>query len=185
VAREITKTAGTVMRARAIKIMRETTRNSIIKFCGVLVASAALAAPALAESGDDDKFNPNMTSCEMVYNLSGWSVGYSTSKGEGRITCSNGQKAEVTIVSKAGGLTVGKSKIVGGIGRFTPVQKIDELFGSYAKAEAHAGAGDSAKAAVVTKGEISLTLAGQGQGVDLGVAIGNFVIKPVVTPTSK
>jgi hypothetical protein len=88
-------------------------------------------------------------------------------------------------VSKAGGLTVGKSKIVGGIGRFTPVQKIDELFGSYAKAEAHAGAGDSAKAAVVTKGEISLTLAGQGQGVDLGVAIGNFVIKPVVTPKSK
>ena len=30
----------------------------------------------------------------------------------------------------------------------------------------------------MTKGEVSLALAGTGQGWDLGVAFGNFVIEP-------
>jgi hypothetical protein len=34
----------------------------------------------------------------------------------------------------------------------------------------------SAKAQVVTKGEVSLALSGTGSGWDLGVAVGNFII---------
>ena len=41
---------------------------------------------------------------------------------------------------------------------------------------AAAGAGKSAHAQVVTKGDISLALSGKGEGWDLGIAFGNFVI---------
>src|SRR5262245_47938301 len=70
--------------------------------------------------------------CEMKFNLKGWSAIYKTSKGEGTITCDNGQAAKVTIKAKGGGITFGKSEIVGGTGKFSEVRSIDELFGSYA-----------------------------------------------------
>ena len=53
---------------------------------------------------------------------------------------------------------------------------IDELLGSYAAAEAHAGAVKSAKAQVMTKGEVSLALSGTGRGWDLGIAFGKLTI---------
>jgi hypothetical protein len=57
------------------------------------------------------------------------------------------------------------------------VRDIREVLGSYATAEAHAGAVRSSKAQVMTKGEVSLALAGTGRGWDLGVAFGKFVIE--------
>ncbi|HRJ79899.1 MAG TPA: sigma 54-interacting transcriptional regulator, partial [Planctomycetota bacterium] len=45
-----------------------------------------------------------------------------------------------------------------GVGEFSGVDDIRELIGGYASAEAHAGAGRSAKGQVVTKGEISLAM---------------------------
>ena len=53
---------------------------------------------------------------------------------------------------------------------------IDGLFGAYARAGAHTGAGESVQAMVVSKGEVSLALSGTGTGVDLGISVGNFVI---------
>ena len=124
-----------------------------------------------------DPFDPKLIKCGLVYNLKGWSILIASSKGEGKITCSNGASAMVTLKSFSGGLTVGKSEIIGGKGSFSKVREIDELFGAYAKAEAHLGAGQSAGAAVVTKGDISLSFSGRGTGVSLGIAIGNFVIR--------
>lgn len=119
------------------------------------------------------------TVCRMTFTLSGWSAFYKTAHGTGRITCDNGQSARVKVSAKGGGLTFGRSKIREGIGRFTEVENISELFGSYGQGEAHAGAGKSAEASVVTKGEVSLTLTGKGTGVNLGVSFGKFSIEKV------
>ena len=127
----------------------------------------ALAQPASAGS----------TKCQMTYSLAGWSAGYSTASGGGTITCDNGQSSRVSLRAKGGGLTAGKSKIVNGSGTFSEVADISELFGSYASAEAHAGAGGSSAAQVVTKGTVSLAFSGSGKGVDLGVTFGEFVIE--------
>jgi hypothetical protein len=64
-----------------------------------------------------------------------------------------------------------------GVGEFSGVQGINDILGSYASAEAHAGAVKSAQGQVVTKGEVSLALSGTGDGWDLGIAFGKFTIK--------
>ena len=116
-----------------------------------------------------------MTKCTIDFHLSGWSAFYKTASGSGTITCNNGQKAAVHISSKGGGLTAGKSEI-SGHGSFTEVSSINELFGSYATTEAHAGAGPAKAAQVMTKGPVSLEFTGSGEGVDLGFSFGGFTI---------
>lgn len=128
----------------------------------------SLPAPSAAAADID---------CEMRFELSSWSIFYKRSSGSGTISCNNGQRMAVKIEARGGGLSFGKSKISDGVGEFSGVQDISELIGGYASAEAHAGAGRSAKGQVVTKGEVSLALSGTGKGWDLGVAFGSFVIK--------
>ena len=43
--------------------------------------------------------------------------------------------------------------------------------------EAHAGAVRSSKAQAMTKGEVSLALAGTGKGWDVGISFGKFVLE--------
>jgi hypothetical protein len=136
----------------------------------LLLAVPALLLPALPVRAAE-------IDCEMRFNLSGWSVFYKRSSGTGTITCNNGQSMRVKLEARGGGLSVGKSRIENGVGEFSGVRDISELLGSYASAEAHAGAGASAKGQVVTKGEVSLALSGTGKGWDLGVAFGNFRIE--------
>ena len=139
-----------------------------------LIIAASLACAALPSTahaaGEID--------CKLKFSMSGWSAFYKTSSGEGTVTCDNGQNMAVRISTKGGGLTFGKSRIDDGIGEFTGVYNIREVLGGYAAAEAHAGAGRSTKAQVVTKGSVSLALAGKGSGWDLGVSFGSFVIEP-------
>jgi len=113
----------------------------------------------------------------MKFSLQGWSAFYKSASGQATIRCDNGQSARVSIHAKGGGLTVGMTKVVDGTGRFTPVADISEVFGTYGAAEAHAGMGASSDAQVVTKGNVSLALAGSGEGVNLGVSFGKFVIE--------
>jgi hypothetical protein len=115
--------------------------------------------------------------CTMTFNMSGWSAFYKQSKGTGNIKCSNGESAHVTMVAKGGGLTVGKSTIENGYGEFSSVHNLGDILGTYASAEAHAGAVKSANAQVMTKGEVSLALSGKGEGWDLGIAFGKLVIE--------
>ena len=137
--------------------------------CAALPLLIALA-PAAQAAGNVD--------CKLRFNLEGWSAFYKTAKGTGTITCDDGSSLPVSISAKGGGITFGKSKIENGVGEFSGVSSIRETLGTYAAAEAHAGAVKSSKAQVMTKGEVSLALAGTGQGWDLGVAFGNFVIEP-------
>jgi hypothetical protein len=115
--------------------------------------------------------------CEMKFSMSGWSAFYKRADGTGTVTCDNGQSATVRLQARGGGLSAGKSSIENGHGDFSSVKNIDEIFGNYASAEAHAGAVKSTKAQVVTKGEVTLALTGTGRGWDLGVAFGKLTIK--------
>lgn len=135
-----------------------------------LALVAVFAAPVAQAGGSID--------CRMTFDMAGWSIFYKTASGTGTVTCDNGQSRTVSLSAKGGGITVGKSRIVGGIGEFSGVRSIDEVFGSYAAAEAHAGAAKSSKAQAMTKGDVSLALAGKGQGWDLGIAFGRFTIAP-------
>jgi hypothetical protein len=127
------------------------------------------AASSTAFAGD--------TKCTMKFGMSGWSAFYKTAEGKGTITCSNGQSLRVKLRAKGGGLTVGKSTITDGKGEFTSISGgIPELLGTYIQAEAHAGATNSVQANVMTKGEVSLSLAGKGKGWDLGIAFGTLQI---------
>jgi len=115
--------------------------------------------------------------CDISYNLSGWSLFYKTASGNGTIRCENGSTIPVTIKVRGGGLTVGKSKIVNGKGSFTGAYTVNDLLGTYAAVGAHAGAVRSSGAQVMTKGDISLALAGTGEGWDLGVDGTAFTIE--------
>ena len=115
--------------------------------------------------------------CKLKFTMSGWSAIYKRADGTGTITCNNGQSMNVKLAARGGGLSAGKSTIRNGVGEFSGVQSINDVLGSYASAEAHAGAVKSAQGQVVTKGEISLALSGTGDGWDLGIAFGKFTIK--------
>jgi len=134
----------------------------------LLAAMLATAAPSARAIGPVD--------CKLHFSMSGWSAFYKTMSGSGTISCDNGQSMAVDIRSKGGGITFGKTRIENGVGEFSGVRDIHDIPGTYGAAEAHAGTGKSAHAQVVTKGDISLALAGKGEGWDLGVAFGNFII---------
>ncbi len=136
---------------------------------GALLLAAIGLAPSAHAAGNID--------CELRFNLSGWSIFYKTATGSGTITCDNGASIPVKIRAKGGGLTVGKSTVSDGRGKFTGAYSLNDLLGTYGGAEVHAGASRSSNAQVVTKGDISLALAGTGRGWDLGVGFGKFVIE--------
>jgi len=114
--------------------------------------------------------------CTMRFSLSGWSVIYKHTSGKGVVTCKDGQTMKVKIESHGGGLTAGKSRIDNGIGNFSDIIKITDVLGTYAQADASAGAVKSGTAQVLTKGQVSLAPSGAGQGIDLGVSIGGMTI---------
>ena len=135
---------------------------------GLALAASALMPVVAHASGPLD--------CELRFNMQGWSAFYKTAEGEGTVTCSNGERLPVRITSRGGGITFGKSRIDNGRGEFSGIYNIRDVLGGYAAAEAHAGAGKSSKAQVVTKGSVSLALTGTGSGWDIGVSVGNFVL---------
>lgn len=117
-------------------------------------------------------------SCTLTYNISGWSFLYKEYKGIGLVSCSNGQQANVSIVSRGGGVTFGKSEIRDGKGSFSKIYDVTEVYGHYVSMSGHAGAVNSVEGQAMTKGEVSLVLSGKGRGFDLGFAVSDFVIRP-------
>ncbi|HVR81567.1 MAG TPA: hypothetical protein VHF02_05750 [Luteimonas sp.] len=138
-------------------------------FLAAALSLAMVSTPARAAGPID---------CKLDFSMVGWSLFYKTSSGEGTVRCDNGQRLPVHLSAKGGGLTFGKSRIDHGTGEFAGVRSIRDVLGTYATAEAHAGAVKSSKAQAMTKGDVSLALAGTGQGWDIGVAFGKFVITP-------
>lgn len=139
------------------------------------LAAAGVAALLAAAPARNARAQAELD-CRLSFNMSGWSVFYKTASGSGTVSCNNGQSIPVTIEARGGGLSFGKSRIENGSGTFSGVKSIRETLGGYASAEAHAGAVRSANARVVTKGPVSLALAGTGDGWDVGVAFGSFII---------
>ena len=142
-----------------------------------LIKWSTVAALAFAAATVGTPARAADISCKMNFDLSGWSVFYKTASGSGTVSCNNGQSLHVKLRTKGGGLTFGKTKITGGIGKFSGIHDISDVRGHYANAEAHAGATKSADAQVVTKGNVSLALTGKGEGWNLGVAFGAFIIE--------
>jgi hypothetical protein len=140
---------------------------SISHILATAAASLLLALPAAAA----------MTTCKMTYSLKGWSVFYKEYKGSGTVTCQNGQRASVSVVTRGGGVTFGKSEITDGAGVFSKVEDIGEIFGTYFAVDGHAGATKSAEGWAMTKGEVSLALYGMGRGFDFGFSFGGFTIE--------
>ncbi|MGP8034368.1 MAG: hypothetical protein ACLPQ6_09515 [Steroidobacteraceae bacterium] len=116
--------------------------------------------------------------CKLSFSLSGWSALYSQAQGKGVVTCRDGSSLPVLISVRGGGLTAGRSQVDHGTGKFTHVRTIDDVLGRYAQGEAHAGALKSGTAQLLTKGTVSLALAGSGQGIDVGVDVGELTLKP-------
>lgn len=146
--------------------------KNLTLFCAAAALAAFVFDPSPAHAADPAA----SVKCEMTFTMKGWSAFYKRASGTGRITCSNGQSANVKLEARGGGLTAGKSTIENGQGEFSAVKDISEVFGSYAAAEAHAGAVKSSGARAMTKGEVSLGLSGTGRGWDLGVSFGKFKI---------
>lgn len=142
-------------------------------YAGVL--SAAMASAFAFHALPSQAANAELD-CKLHFNLTGWSAIYKHAEGSGTVTCANGTSMPVIISAKGVGLTVGKSKIDDGTGRFSDVHTITDVLGDYAEAEAHAGAVKAGNVQVLTKGPVSLALAGTGEGVSLGIDVGKFTI---------
>src|SRR5512143_200423 len=76
------------------------------------------------------------TDCELRFSLKGWAALYKHAEGTGVITCDNGK------------------------GKFSDVTNTNDLFGDYAQGEANAALVKGGSAQVLTKGTVSLALAG-------------------------
>lgn len=159
------------------------TKRSISKLFGFAMMILILAPAALAK----DSEGATKKDCDMTYSLKGWSAVYKTAHGEGTITCNNGQTANVSIKVHGGGVTFGKTEIYNGKAEISHVRSIDDIYGSYASASAHAGVVKAASVEVMTKGKVSLALAGTGDGVDIGLDFSKFTISKAGTeqPASK
>ena len=134
-----------------------------------LALAAVLPRPVHAEAASLD--------CKLKFSLTGWSLIYKRAEGSGVVTCENGKSIPVKITANGGGLTVGKTHIDNGTGKFTDVHKIEDTLGTYAQGDASIAAGKAGTAQVLTKGTVSLALAGAGEGIDIGVSFGGFSIE--------
>jgi len=150
------------------------TKGFVISTAAALGIGLLSLTPGALAANDS---NAGPMECYMAFTLHGWSAIYKTANGSGRVTCDNGQSMPVTLSAKGGGLSVGKYKIDDGHGAFTDVTNIRQVLGRYARTSAQAGAGETAHASAMTKGNISLALSGHGTGWDIGVGFSGFTIK--------
>jgi len=139
----------------------------------LLAATLAIAIVGTSAAFADE---PPTLDCTMRFQLSGWSAIYERVDGTGTIACADGTSFPVVIHARGAGLTVGKSKITSGTGKFAYVHEISDVIGMYAQGDVHAGAVKSGAAQLLTNGKVSLALAGKGEGYDLGIGIAGFTI---------
>ncbi|MDR3446713.1 MULTISPECIES: hypothetical protein [Dyella] len=149
-------------------------KRNLLALSSIVIIAAMTVHPGTVQAE-----HPADLGCKMQFSLSTWSIIYKQSEGHGLITCQNGQSMHVKIVARGGGLTAGKSHIDDGTGRFTDVRSMSEILGHYGDAEVHAGAGRASEAQVLTKGEVSLALSGTGEGIDLGIDVGEVTLSQV------
>ena len=92
------------------------------------VVSGVVASLALFAAGTGSSLAADANvDCELTFTMKGWSAFYKTASGTGTIKCSNGQSMNVKLSAKGGGLTVGKSTIEDGHGKFSAVTGIERV----------------------------------------------------------
>jgi len=112
--------------------------------------------------------------CELVFSLHTWSFFYKSGHGTGTVSCDNGQKADVKVRTKGGGITLGASDTTEGHGNFTGATDIKQLFGDYSSAQIGAGVVKTANAQTLGKGKITLNITEIGKGANIGFSFGSF-----------
>jgi len=147
-------------------------KNMLI-FAGI-IGLATIAAPLHAQAQTSNAY----ISCSMNYKLSGWSFVVKQYDGSGNVTCSNGQRAQVKLTSRSIGFTIGQSDIEG-IGYFSELKDISEIYGVFVALEGHIGAVRSGHGQIMTRGVVSLAISGSGRGFDIGVTLGGLNISPI------
>ena len=145
-------------------------KRTLLAVLTATTCAFAMAAPQHARAADAT------LDCKLSYNLTGWSLIYKHTTGKGTVRCENGETMRVKVSAKAVGITAGKWHIDNGSGNFTDVHRISDVLGTYAQASANVGVVKSGEAQVLTKGPVSLALAGDGRGMNLGVDVGEFTI---------
>ena len=132
---------------------------------GILGAALALwlAAPALAEGEAAE----GKIACKMQFRMKGWAAIYKSAEGTGTITCSNGEAIEVALESTGVGLAAGKAEFSDARGVFSPVERTEDLLGTYVGRSGVAAAGEAEGAAAFIKGGVSLAVYGEGEGAGL------------------
>lgn len=136
----------------------------------VLAGSILITSPVVSLASEGD------LSCSLEFTSKAWSALYSSAVGEGTVTCEDGASLPVSIAAKGLGITAGKWRITRGSGKFTHVTRIDDVLGGYLALSGDVGFAKAGTAQVLTKGRVSLALAGKGEGFDVGIAISDFRI---------
>lgn len=142
----------------------------------LLVATLGLSTAADIAAAAD-----RYLECTLKFTSKEWSALYASATGEGTVTCKDGPTMRVAIRAQGIGITAGKWKITEGKGTFTHVARIEDVLGSYLAISGDVGVVRTGTARILTKGKVSLALAGKGEGFDVGVAISEFKIS---RPTS-
>jgi hypothetical protein len=169
-----------------MSIQHSSPKHRRIKLVAIVAAAllGTVGFAGAASAAQPASTQPDMH-CKLTFSLTGWSAIYERADGRGTVTCANGATMPVHIRVRGGGLTAGKWRINDGKGTFTDVFKINEVLGNYAQVAANAGVVKSGTAQVLSKGTVSLALAGTGQGINLGVSGAKFTISRADAHTSK
>jgi hypothetical protein len=152
--------------------------KSHVKIGSWRLAWPALVALAVALLGTSSVFAEDATGieCTIRFQLQGnWTI-YERADGTGMVSCADGTAIPVVVEARGLGLSIAKSKIGTGTGNFGHVHRISDVIGSYAQTGVDAAAMKSGPAQLLTKGGVSLALAGKGNGLDLGIGVERFTI---------
>lgn len=115
--------------------------------------------------------------CHLSFTTTAWSALYSSADGEGIVFCDDGSAMRVAIIERGLGLATGRWAITDGRGSFSDVEHIDDVVGEYIALSANVGFMRAGAVYVLAKGGISLALAGDGRGFDVGIGIGRFEVR--------
>ena len=124
---------------------------------GALLVAATLAVALLGTSAAFAADRPALD-CMIRFQLSGWSAIYERVDGTGIVACADDTSLPVLIQARGAGLTVGKSKVTSGTGKFADVHQISDVLGRYAQGDFQAGVATSGAAQLLTNGKVSLGL---------------------------
>lgn len=142
-------------------------RLSIIAFV-IIMFSPHLTA---ALETDDEKLE-----CRISFSSDEWSAAYARMVGQGVVSCNDGSSQPVWLWAEGVGVTAGMWKITDGKGRFHNVVRIDDVLGEYISLSGDIGISKAVTARILSKGEVTLSLTGKGEGFDVGIAINKVKI---------